>query len=113
MVNNRIKDSELYKEIKAIFDELLKGLSDKIAYLVCALEEATREQTQPEKVEEKSFLARIKYEQKEQLKDFCRENNIGCDWFVQRKTWKLYSDKEQLLTKARDFVLNQLKGKIF
>jgi len=112
-VSDRNKDSELYKEVKAIVDEMLEGIGDKIAYLVCKYKTAAINLTQPEKLEEKSFLAKIDFKQKDQLKDFCKENKIGCSWFAERKSWKVYSDKEQLLTKAREYVLTELKGKIF
>lgn len=134
-MDNGIKDSELYKEIKAITDELLKGLSDKIAYLVCTYKTAVIEQaqlaesttssllrgvekedlkqTQPEKSAEKRFLAKIEFNQNELLKDFCKENKIGCVWFAKKKSWNIYSNYEHLLTKVRDFVLTELKGKIF
>ncbi len=156
-MNNTIKDSELYKGVKAITDELLKGLSDKIAYLVCTyktavieqaqqsrgassnlnfsdktavIEQAQQatsemvvdyqenktaviEQAQPEKSAEKRFLAKIEFNQNELLKDFCKENKIGCVWFAKKKSWNIYSNYEHLLTKVRDFVLTELKGKIF
>ena len=69
------------KEIKAITDELFKGLGDKITYLICTYQTAVGKQTQTNFLEENSFLVRIKFKQKEQLKAFCKENDINLNTY--------------------------------
>lgn len=112
-MSDEIVNSDLYREIEVIVQELIKDIPSKVAFFVCVhkkdVERHTSTKQQDSQTSEIIFV-RIHYDKRTEFKQYCFKNRIGCKWDNDKKLWSVTLEPSKAAN-FEQFIL-RLGGKI-
>jgi len=102
--------------VKAIVQELIRDLPEKVAFIVCAhrfdIAKHSKNELKEQDLDDSTIFVKVPYNVKDQLKKYCYERKISCIWNNYRKAWKIHTQHADLLVQVKSFVEQDLGGEI-